>query len=212
MIYATSTYIALALAAAAAGTSYYNTTKTAHNADQVAAQGIREQSANQKKANARINKTLDEEANSSLAGSAKQAQDQYLAQAQRSMAQANAGLTERGLSSDFDERAGGAAASNADWSALGAKLLGTIDGASRQRDAEAKNFGNTGMDLSVIGSKIGSDDFLNKLRLSQVRRNAGLDLAAGLMNGAAGGVASGAGSAGAATAADYGTYNPAWGT
>jgi hypothetical protein len=202
-------YIVMAVASAA---QYRSNQLQLQRQDRANAEGIRKQAANQEEANKRINKTLDKAQDSNLAGEQQSTQQQYLQQVQAAQAQANAGLTAKGLNADFDERAGGAAAQNADWGALGAKLLGTIDAGGRQRADEGKLYGDTNMDLTRIGMASAGDDFLTRLKMAAARGNTGLDLIAGIGGAVGKGMASnGYGQTTPATASAYGSYSPAYG-
>lgn len=204
MAIATTTALALAAAAAAAGTSYYNTTQTAKKADNVAAEGIRTQAANQRKANARVGQTIEQIGGSDASAAKKTAGKQYLDAVQARMGQANRGLTRAGLSADFNERAGGAVAANEDYGKVTADLMARMDAPVLQRQHEGDVVGNTGMDLSALGSKIQGDAFLNQIAMGGVRRNPFLDAASAALNG----YASAGGSLGT-TAAPAGTSTAA---
>lgn len=176
------TWVATAIALVAAATSAYNTHDTARKADNVAAQGIRTQAQNQRSANQRLGKTIDDIGKSDASSAKKSIGKQYLDHAQASMGKANAGLVRKGLSSDFNDRAGGAAAANEDYASLTANLLARMDAPLQQRQAESNVMGNTGMDLGVIGSKIQGDAFLNQMQMNGVRRNPYIDAAAQMAN------------------------------
>lgn len=203
MAIATTTALALAAMAAAAG-SAYNTHQTAKKADAVAAEGIRDQSERQRQVNAEVNKTIDEIGAGDAEGARKTAGKQYLDQVQRSLSQANAGLAQRGLSSEFDARAGGAAAANAQYGADTAGLLARMDAPTLQRQAEGNVMGNTGMDLSRIAGDVQGAQFVNDMKLKGVRRNPYIDLVSGLLSGAASS-GMGAGGAGNTTTATLGS-------
>lgn len=196
MAIATSTAIALGLAAAASAAQAVNQRNMLKKQDAQAAEGIRGQAANQREASARINRTISDIGKSDSGKAKKTAGKQYLDQVQRSLAQANAGLTARGLSSEFDERAGGAAASNVGFGNETADLLARMDAPVLQRQAEGNAVGDTGMDLSRIGGNVQGDQFVNNMKIQGIRKNPYVDIIAGLMGGAARGMAGGGGGTG----------------
>ena len=186
-------WVPYVVAAVTTAATAYNTKRTADDQDQAAAAGIREQGKTQREANARLNRTLDQTSASRIDDSKGVLGQQYLDQVQRAMQQANTGLTARGLSADFDQLAGGARAANADYGALTADLLATMDAAKLQRVAEGNAFGDTGMDLDRLSGNVRGTQHLTGLRMNGIRRNPYIDIVAGLMQGAAGGMGGGAG-------------------
>lgn len=210
MAVATSTAIALALMAASTAATAYNAKQTGDKADNQAASGIRQQAANQAEVNSRLNKTIGDVGKSTLAPVRDATTKNYLNQVQTSLAQANAGLNQRGISQQFDEMAGGAANDAKDYGDNAAKLLGTIDAAGMQRQNEGNQFGKLGQDLSIMEGNIKGDAFLNEMKMRGIKRNPYIDLAAGLMSSGAGAAASsGTGTYGGQTgfnsSADLGT-------
>ncbi len=182
---AIGTAAALALALAGAGASAYNTKRTLDKKDQVAAESVRKQAANQRATSERINQTVEDTRKSRSEPARKAAADQYLAQIQKSLGQANAGLATRGLSSQFDEAAGGAQGQVADYGGNIADLFARMDAPTTQRRAEGAAFGDLGMDLGVQAGNVQGDAFLNSLKQNSIRRNPWLDLASGLASGVA---------------------------
>lgn len=190
---AIGTTTALLLTLAAAGASAANQQRMLKKQDEQAAAGIRGQAENQREATANINRTISEIGKSDAAGAKKTVGKQYLDQVQRSLAQANAGLATRGLSSEFDERAGGAAASNVGFGNETADLLARMDAPVTQRQAEGNIVGDTSMDLSRIGGNVQGDQFVNNMKIQGIRKNPYVDIIAGLMGGAARGATGGSG-------------------
>lgn len=191
---ATSTALALAAAAAAAGASAYNTRQTAKRQDSAAAEGIRRQAENQRKATANVNKTVEQVGKSSAEPDRMQAREQFLQAIRQRSAQARQGLGATGLSSAYDQLAGSEAA-NAEQYALGqAGNLATIEGATRQRQREGNAFGDLGMNLDAQRGDVQGDQFLTGLRVRGIQRNPWIDAAAAAANGyASGGMYGGGG-------------------
>lgn len=205
---ALGTAAALALTLGGAGLSAYNNNRTLKKKDQETARGIRKQAENQRQTNARINQTVEETRRSSAEPSRKAAADQYLAQIQRSLGQANAGLATRGLSEQFDTAAGDAAGQVEDYGTNIADLFARMDAPANQRRQEGYRFGDLGMDLGVQAGNVQGDAFLNQLRVNSIRNNPWLDLASGLMSGVASG-GMGAAASGAAAPLTTGIWGVA---
>lgn len=206
MAIATTTALALA-AMAAAGAQTYNTVQTAKKQDKQAAAGITAQAANQRRANAKITDTIDKVGANDASGARATAGKQYLDQVQASMGKANAGLARKHLNADFDQRAGGAAAANVDYGKQTADLMARMDAPVLQRQGEANLMGNTGMDLSALGSKIQGDAFLNNMAMNGIHRSPYIDFASQALSayaGSAGGAPRGTGAANGNT----GVVNP----
>jgi hypothetical protein len=190
---AVGTTTALLLAAAAAGASAYNTQQTAKRQDSAAAEGIRRQSENQRRATANVNKTVEQVGKSSAEPDRMQAREQFLTAIRQRSAQARQGLGPTGLSSAYDQLAGSEAA-NAEQYALGqAGNLATIEGATRQRQREGNAFGDLGMNLDAMSGDVRGDQFLTDLRVRGIRRNPWIDAASAAAGGIAGGYGGGGG-------------------
>lgn len=177
------TWVAVGIALAGAALTTYNTIDTAKKADRVAAQGIMEQGANQRKVNAKLNNVLDKTGLSNATDERAANDSNYLGQIQRSMARAKQGLGVRGLSEDYDALATQSAGSAKDYAGTVASLMSRIDAGAQQRQGEANAFGDLGMDLDVLGTEIGSDRYLNDMALGNVRRNPYVDFVGGAMQG-----------------------------
>ena len=98
---------------AAAGASAYNTQQTAKRQDNAAAEGIRKQAENQRRATANVNKTVEQVGKSSAEPDRMQAREQFLTAIRQRSAQARQGLGPTGLSSAYDQLAGSEAVSPA---------------------------------------------------------------------------------------------------
>jgi hypothetical protein len=203
MAIATSTAIALALAAAAAGTEYYNTEHTAKRQDKQAAQSILDQSNIQKKANARTQQTIQQVQNSTAADARAQRLSDYMKTLNQAKSRTDAGLTNPVVGGATFQADSAAAANQANnYADQTAGLLARIDAPTVQRQQEGFDYGQLATDLNLLQGQSAGQAFLDKLKQASIRRNAKLDLAAGLMSAAGGAVGGGAAGAGASTAPD----------
>lgn len=206
MAIATSTAIALALAAAAAGTEYYNTEQTAHRQDQQAAQSILNQTNIQKKANSRVQQTIQQVQGSNAADARAQRLNQYMQTLNQAKARTQAGLTNQLVGGQAFQADSAAAANQAEnYGAQTAGLLSRIDAPALQRQQEGFDYGQLATDLGAIQSQSAGQAFLDRLKQASIRRNAKLDLAAGLMSAGAGAVGGAAGAAAGGVADAGGT-------
>lgn len=187
MAIATSTAIALALAAAAAGTEYYNTEQTANRQDKQAAQSILDQTNIQKKANSRVQQTINQAKASTPADARAQRLADYMKTLNQAKARTTAGLTNPVIGGQAFQTDSAAAAQQAqDYGTQTAGLLSRIDAPTVQRQQEGFDYGQLATDLGALGSQSAGQSFLDRLKQASIRRNAKLDLAAGLMSAGAG--------------------------
>jgi len=198
------TWAAVAAAIIAAGASYYNSQRVAKKQDQAIAQGIREKSKVQRRADAKIADELTQLGKST----SKQDQQSTLGQYQEALRgteqQAQAGQALAGLSKEYDAATSAAQAGSRNYVAQVADALSRIDAPSLQRQREGFRIGDLGTDLRVLGREAGGIDFLANMRAQGVRRNPYIDaLAAGLS--AYGGGAGGGTSTATSSAGGFGT-------
>lgn len=204
MAIATSTAIGLALAAAAAGGQYYNTTKTAERQDNQAALGIQNQSRIQKEADAKVSDAVAKLADSNAASAKQSRLDDYMNVLRRNRSTTQAGLTPNIGSDTFKTDAATAANDASSYADKTAGLMARMDAPGIQRQQEGFDYGNLATDIGLIGRESQGQNFLDQLKLGRIRRNAKIDLASGLMLAAAGGVASGGTSAASGAGNAYG--------
>lgn len=195
MAMATGTALALALAAASAGLQYQNTKKTTERQDAQAAAGIRQQGERQKQADAKVADEVERLKASTAEDERAASLGSFMDALRKTKGSATAGLEGPGGEA-FRLAAEEASTGVQNKAAADASLLARIDAAGQQRQGEGFGYGRLGTDLSLIGRQAAGDDFLNQLRLSSIRRNAGLDLAAGLMSAGSGAAMGGGGAAG----------------
>jgi hypothetical protein len=214
MAYATSTYLALAAAAAAAGGQYYNTQQTAKHQDNQLAAQLRQQQANQDKANAQVNQTIAQRAASNDDGERQTTLDQYLTATRANQGAATAGLQQAGATSNAYKTSGADASLGiADYGSKIANLMSRIDAPNQQRQREALESAQLGSNLGLLGRQAQGDDFLAQLKLRGITRNPWIDAGSQLLGGVAGGLASSAGTTAATGASGWGAFgssSPYW--
>lgn len=206
---AAATIVGLALTALAAGTEYYNTEQTAKRQDRQAAQSILDQTNIQKKANARVQQTIQQVQNSNAADARAQRLGQYMQTLQQAKARTTAGLTNPVVGGQAFQADSAAAANQAEnYGEQTAGLLSRIDAPAVQRQQEGFDYGQLATDLGALQSQSAGQAFLDRLKQASIRRNAKLDLAAGLMSAASGAVGSSSGGGYDAAADEGGSYDP----
>lgn len=197
MAYATSTYVALALAAAAAGAQYYNTQSTARKQDNSLAMQIRNQGDKQRQADERVGEEVEKMQGSTAEASRREALDGYIAALRKGKGTLESGLT-GGFGSDAFRSDSAQAANDVNYyGQRTAGLMSRIDAPAMQRQGEAFGYGRLATDLGLIGREARGQNFLDELRLRAIRRNPNIDLFSSLASAASGAVAGGAGAAGA---------------
>jgi hypothetical protein len=172
-------WVATIVAAVGAIASYANQRSVAKKQDNVAAAGIRAQAENQRRANAKLNKALDDTAQSNPDGIRQSTQDAYLQQIQRARSQAHAGLQQRGISEQYDAMAGDAQGDAEAYAGNVASLLSRIDAGTLQRQQEGNTRVALGTEFDVEDGNVRGDAFLNGLLMQGVRRNPYLDAISG---------------------------------
>lgn len=169
-------WIPAVIAAVGAGASYYNTEQTAKRQDAELARQIVASSQRQREADALVNKTLMEQEGSNADQYEKDALQQYTEQLQRTKGSANRGLSQVGEVSDrFAQDTANAEKTIDDYGASTAKLYSRIDAPANQRMAEGITFSRLAGDLDTVRSGFQSADYLNRMRLGNIRRDPWLD-------------------------------------
>lgn len=183
MALATGTALALAGTLAASGLQAYNTNRTASRQDASAAQGIRDQSRIQQKADVKVNDEVDKLASSRSGDERAQRLTDYMKTLTTARGKTNAGLENVALGDAFN--AAGATAKG-DLAASGnrtADLTAGVDAAGLQRQGEANSFGRLATDLGLIGRESSGQRFLTDLRTRSIRRNPWIDAGASALQG-----------------------------
>ena len=192
MAIATSTAIALGLAAASAGASYYNTQRTAKNTDQALATQIRNQGTKQRQANARVDTEVDHLKASTAEKSRREGLDSYLQALLANRAKLHAGLGGEIGSQAFQRASANAATGVDQYANDSADLMARMDAPGQQRQDEAFGYGRAATDISLIAREAAGQNFIDQLMVDRARRrNPWLDALSAGLSGAAGAAGSG---------------------
>ena len=185
-------WVPIVMSLASAGVNEYSNRKTASKRDRDIAAGIRKTSETQEKANQRINQNVDELSKSTAQPHKDTLQGQFIDRINKVRKQALSGLnTEGGTSDAYRDAAGNAKVGAIDYGGAISSLLAGIDAAGNQRQAENKEFGNTGEDLLKFKRDADQDSFIAQLRASRHRNNPLLGILSAGLSGAAMGTAAG---------------------
>lgn len=177
----------LLLAAGSAGLSYVNTRNTAKREDQALATQIRNQGDKQRKVDSRVNEEVTKLQGSTAEKSRKEGLDSYM-----QALLTNKAKTQNGLNPGFGSKAFQADAreAGADVNAYAdetAGLMSRIDAPGQQRQDEAFGYGKLATDVGLLSREARGQNFLDELRVRNVRRNPGMDALSSFLGGAAGG-------------------------
>jgi len=183
----------LVLEGLSAGASYINTRNTEHKQDAALAQQIRDQGQYQQQADSKVNQEVATLSKSSSAASKQKALDDYTNTLLTNKKKTNAGLTQDIGSAAFKADQAAAAKGVDQYGAQQAGLMSRIDAPTMQRTQEGYGYGNLGTDLGLIGRDAQGTNFIDSLKLRQIRRNPWLDLASQVAGGAAGAMGGGGG-------------------
>jgi hypothetical protein len=198
--------IELALMAAAAAASAYNTQRTAKKQDRALANKIRTQSRKQQEADSRVNAELDQMGRSSPAQDRAAALAEYVNQVRANAGRGTALGSQLGnVSNAYAKAADDAAMGVASDTSELAGLMATQDGVTRQRDREGRAMANLGTDLGLVRREADGLAYLDDLRINGIRRNPWIDAASQALSGLAGGMGAGAGRAAGSASASAAT-------
>lgn len=205
-------FIPIAIALAGTAAQQAETQRVERKQDQETAQGLLNQSRRQQEADRRVNDEIAQLETSTAADDRAQRLGQYMQQLQRGRKQAVAGLEGPVGGATFQTDAGAARTGADNAAATTAGLMSRIDAPQLQRQQEAFGYGKLATDLDMEARASRGQQFIDQLRLRQIRRRPEVDLLAGLATAAGGSMASG----GAANAASgprmganfYGSYDP----
>lgn len=201
MALATSTVVAMAVMAAAAAAQAAETQRVARKQDGQAADAIRNQSAKQREADAKVNEEVGKLQGSSSGDEKAKRMADYSAMLRRNKAVQGGGLSAPIVGSQAFRN--DAAAANDDVQREGmatADLMARIDAPGMQRQGEGFGFGKLATDISMIGRESRGQAFLDDLKLRAIRRNPWVDVAAGVASSMAGAMGGGGGMGGAGVA------------
>lgn len=181
-------WVATAVAIAAAAASAYNTNRVAKKQDQAVAQGIREKSRVQRNADAKIADELTSLERSTSTDEQQTTLGQYQDALRGTERQAQAGQALAGLSKEYDAATGAAQGRTSDYLSQVINSLSRIDAAGLQRQGEGMRMNDLGSNLSVLGREAGGIDFLANMRAQGVRRDPAIDAFAAGLNAYGGGL------------------------
>ncbi|MFV7424011.1 hypothetical protein ACNPNN_13160 [Stenotrophomonas geniculata] len=205
-------FIPIAIALAGTAAQQAETQRVERNQDQETAQGLLNQSRRQQEADRRVNDEIAQLETSTADAARNERLGQYMQTLQRGRKQAVAGLEAPIGGATFQTDAGAARTGADNAAATTAGLLSRIDAPQLQRQQEAFGYGKLATDLDMEARASRGQQFIDQLRLRQIRRRPEVDLLAGLAT-AAGGSMAGGGAANAAAAPRmganfYGSYDP----
>lgn len=190
--------IPLALSAASAGMTAYNTNKTAKREDRALADSIRNQSMKQRQADARTAAELQKMQGSTSRDEEAQRMNQYSEQIRRNRAGLKGGLGTVG-GKDFAADAAAAGGLVESYAGETGNLMAQVDAPGMQRQNEAFGFGDLATDINLLQRESRGQAYIDELRRRTIKRNPWLDMAAGLTSAAAGSMAGGMGGGPAST-------------
>lgn len=199
MALATGTALALAGTLAASGMQAYNTNRTLSKQDASAAQGIRDQSRIQQKADVKVNDEVTKLEASRSGDERAQRLTDYMKTLTTARGKTDSGLENIALGDAFNAAGGKAKGDLAATGNRTADLLAGVDAAGLQRQGEANSFGRLATDIGLVGRESQGQKFLTDLRTRSIRRNPWIDAGASALKGlSSGGFGGGASTAAAA--------------
>ncbi|MBH1672027.1 hypothetical protein I5U90_03085 [Stenotrophomonas maltophilia] len=205
-------FIPIAIALAGTAAQQAETQRVERKQDEATAQGLLNQSRRQQEADRRVNDEIAQLETSTAADDRAQRLGQYMQQLQRGQRQALSGLNSPIGGATFQADAGAARAGADNAAATTAGLMSRIDAPQLQRQQEAFGYGKLATDLDMEARASRGQQFIDQLRLRQIRRRPEVDLLAGLATSAGGAMAGGGGGFAAAApragANFYGSYDP----
>lgn len=197
MALGTAATLALLATAGGAGLNAYNTNRTLSRQDASTAQGIREQSRIQQKADAQVAEQVKKLEGSRSADERAQRMGDYMKALVTARRKTEGGLQNAALGGAFNEAGAAAARDLATQGTTRADLMAGVDAPGMQRQGEAFDFGRLATDLSLVGRESEGQRFISDLRTRSIRRNPWIDVASSVLSGLGSGMA-GAGSGAAA--------------
>ncbi|HEL3212207.1 TPA: hypothetical protein ACGCGV_000196 [Stenotrophomonas maltophilia] len=205
-------FIPIAIALAGTAAQQAETQRVERKQDEATAQGLLNQSRRQQDADRRVNDEIAQLETSTAADDRAQRLGQYMQQLQRGRKQAVAGLEGPVGGATFQADAGSARAGADNAAATTAGLMSRIDAPQLQRQQEAFGYGRLATDLGMEARASRGQQFIDQLRLRQIRRRPEVGLLAGLATSVGGAMAGGGGGLAASApqmgANFYGSYDP----
>jgi hypothetical protein len=184
--------VPIMMAVGSAVVSQVNTRRTAKRQDAATAEGIRKQAEEQRKANARLNESLEFFEESESGDIRDSLSRRYTDQLRLKQQRALAGLNQAGDESEaFEGRAKQRSSDVLGRADVLQDLFSRIDAPGDQRLQEGFERGDLGSDLSVFNRNSAAEDFLTRLRVGGIQRSGGLDILSAGLSGASSGMGGG---------------------
>lgn len=190
--------VPMIIMAAAAAAQGYNTYKTAKKQDQALLAGMRESSAEQRQADARMNATLDDiegRTSGPIEGSMRQRYGDA-ARKKYAIAMQNIENQPGADTSGGEAKRESATGKAVDYGQFFADEYSKLDAPGDRRRLDAYDRLNMGMDVSVHNRNSRAALNTGALHARSIQRNPWIDIAAAVGNGVAGGMAGGYGKGG----------------
>lgn len=167
---AEAVWIPAAIAAAGAGATAVGQHQATARADRAAAAGVRSQDMLNRRASQRVNQETQKLAKSDSSGERATANADFLNALRKARGADAPGAPMGGASDRFSQLDAGSRAAGDVESANTAGLLADIDAPTYQRQREGTSVGNAAVDLSLLGDRSRSADFLTQLRTERAGR------------------------------------------
>lgn len=161
----------IGIAVVSSAANMYNENQLAKKQDQNLAMQIRNQSAQQQKAESKIGDMLKQLQGSNSKDEEKQRMDQYLTTLQQGAQAKGINQGAGGFSDAYRTDAAAAAAGLQDFGAQRAGLLARTDAPGLQRTGEGILFDNTATDIRGIERDANQQAFLDNMALQNMRKN-----------------------------------------
>lgn len=190
----TAALIGTLLSAAGTGASMYNQRRTAQRAEDQALAGMATQRAKQREIDARLNQEVGALEQSGPEDEQAAALDAYLSQLRANRDQAQ-GTPTPGVSR-YGQDTSAAKAAIQNYGMKRAGTLSRLDAAREQRRNEGIALNRAESDVAGTTRAAAGQDFINRLRMSQIRPNEWVDAGGALLQGVGSGIAASGGTDG----------------
>ena len=174
-------FIPLAISVAGAAMQQQETDRVLRKQDETLAQGMLSQSRRQQEADSKVNEQIANVEASTADDARAQRLDQYRQALMRGRRQTESAFNSPVGGATFQADSANAARTVGDGAQTTAGLMARMDAPQLQRQGEAFGYGQLASDLGMIGRESAGDQFVNQLRLRQIRRRPEVDLLAGAM-------------------------------
>jgi hypothetical protein len=176
--------VPLIMMAVGTGAQVYNQRRTEKKQDQQLASSIRNQSAKQREADARVSKEVEDLEKSTSRDERNKALDDYMRTIALGKKKAESGLDPDIGSATFQADAQGAREGMAEYAGRTADFMAREDAPRMQRQGEAFGFGKLATDIGMIGRESRGDAFIDEMRMRMIRMNPWIQAGGSLLQGA----------------------------